>query len=274
MLVALGTIQAASYALNAAAAQPGTLPTRVPRSFGIAVYRALDRIAPAPFVLSTLSGYELQRGNTAEALRYAAALPASSTRDDLLARTAIARGEGALAFEYYLAAADVAAVQSIIETRAVRNPAAAYDMEGVLERRLVLLTTHPDDVAETHFRMGELANRQAWREVPGSKRQGYWLDRGMRDFFAAVQLAPFSERYLIAAANQAMLLGDLNGAQRLFARAGDADPASANAIAGLGMIAYQTGRIDAAREYLRHSRAIDPNALMVRALERALRASP
>lgn len=274
MLVALGTIQAASYAFNAAAAVPGTLPTRVPRSFGIAVYRALDRAAPAPFVLSTLAGYELQRGNTMQALRYAAALPASSIRDDLLARIATGRGQGALAYEYYLAAPDVAAVQRIIERRAMRDPAAAYEMEVGLERRLVLLTTHPDDVAETHFQMGELANRQAWREVPGNKRQGHWLDRGMRDFFAAVQLAPLSEKYLIAAANQAMLLGDLNGAQRLFARAADADPASANAVAGLGMVAYQTGRVDAARDYLRRSRTIDPTALMVHALERALRASP
>ncbi|MBV8149203.1 MAG: tetratricopeptide repeat protein [Candidatus Eremiobacteraeota bacterium] len=270
LLVAFGIVQAASYSFYAGVAAPGSLPTRIPIGFGLSVYAALDRAAPAPFVLSTLSAFALQRGQTDLALRYAVALPASSTRDELLARIAIARRQKMLAFEYELAAPDVPAVERTIEAQAARDPATAYGLERLLARRLTLLQTHPDDVAEAYFRMGELANRQAWREVPAGKRQGYWLYRAARDFSAAVQLAPLSEKYLIAGANQAMLLGNLARAQALFARAEAVDPGSANAIAGLGVVAYQRGDVAAARAFLARSRAIDERALMVRTLERYL----
>jgi tetratricopeptide (TPR) repeat protein len=270
--LAFGVLQAASYALNAQAAAPGTLPTRVPPRFGLDVYRALDRVAPAPFVLSTLAEQSLERNDTQRALRYAVRLPASPTRDDLLGRIAAARGERELALEYFLAAPDVALVSRAVAARASRSPAAGYELERVLNARLALLTTHPDDVAEAYFQMGQLANRQAWREVPDSKRQGFWLFRGMRAFQAAVNLAPLSEKYLIAAGNQAMLLGDLAHAHRLFVQAVGADPASANAAAGVGVIAYQQGDFATARAYLRRARAIDPHALMVRSLERFLSA--
>ena len=268
---AFAAIQLASYALNAGAAAPGTLPTRVPVAFGLTVYRALDRVAPAPYVVATLAAYELSTGDTAAALREAIRLPASPARDELLARIARASGEGQLALEYFLAAPDVNAVDAAAQALAARSPASGYALETLLERRLALLTTHPDDVAETYFRLGQLANRQAWREIPDSKAQGAWLYRGMHDFRSAVDLAPLSDKYLIVAANQAMLLGDLHGAQRFFARAADANPGSADAIAGLGVIAYQRGDLAAAEKNLRRARAIDPNSLMVHSLERFLR---
>lgn len=268
---AFAIVQLASYALNAAVAAPGTLPTRVPQKFGLAIYRSLQRIAPAPYVVATLAAHELSSGNTAAALREAIQLPASPARDELLARIARAQGEERLALEYFLAAPDVSAVDAAAQTLAVRSPAAAYSLETLLERRLALLTTHPDDVAETYFRLGQLANRQAWREIPDSRAQGTWLKRGMRDFRSAVTLAPLSDKYLIVAANQAMLLGDLDGAQRFFARAADANPGSADAVAGLGVIAYQRGDVATAENDLRRALALDPNSLMVHSLERFLK---
>ena len=89
----------------------------------------------------------------------------------------------------------------------------------MLNARLSLMTTHPDAVAETAWRMGDLANRQAWREVSGSPAQMAWLRRGMRSMQTATDLAPFSEKYAIVAANQAVLLGNLDNASALFARA-------------------------------------------------------
>jgi tetratricopeptide (TPR) repeat protein len=268
---ALAAVQLASYALNAGAAAPGTLPTRVPASFGLTVYRALDRTAPAPYVVATLAAYDLSAGDTAAAMREAIRLPASPARDELLARIARAQGNERLALEYFLAAPDVSALDAAAQERAVRSPAAGYALETLLERRLALLTTHPDDVAETDFRLGQLANRQAWREIPDSKAQGAWLYRGMRDFRSAVDLAPLSDKYLIVAANQAMLLGDLDGAQRYFARAVDANPGSADAIAGVGVIAYQRGDLTTAENALGRARAIDPHSLMVLSLERFLK---
>lgn len=268
---AFAAIQLASYSLNADVAAPGTLPTRIPQGFGLAVYRSLERVAPAPYVVATLATYDLSAGNTAAALREAIQLPASPARDELLARIARARGDEPLALEYFLAAPDVSAVDAAAQTLAVGSPAAAYALETLLERRLALLTTHPDDVAETYFQLGQLANRQAWREIPDSKAQGAWLKRGMRDFRSAVELAPLSDKYLIVAANQAMLLGDLDGAERFFARAADANPGSADAVAGLGVIAYQRGDVATAENDLRRARALDPNSLMVRSLQRFLK---
>ncbi len=54
-------------------------------------------------------------------------------------------------------------------------------------------------------------------------------------------LAPLSERYLVEAANQADLLEERARAQRFFNRAADIDPTSADAVAGLGVVAWQNG---------------------------------
>ncbi|HEY1653727.1 MAG TPA: tetratricopeptide repeat protein [Candidatus Tumulicola sp.] len=271
LLVVFGSIQLASFAFAAPVAVPGTLPTRVPLRFALAVYGVLDRIAPAPYVESTLAAHALAGGDLEAALRHALRLPASPGRDELLARVALARGDPQLAFEYFLAAPDVAAVQASVDALAARDPAAAYAREETLSSRVALLATHPDAVAEVRWRMGLLSNRQAWREVPGSPAQKSWLRRAMGDFLAAADFAPLSEKYAIAAANQAMLLDDLRRSRALFARAASANPGSADALAGLGVVAYRTGDVAAARNYLERARRIDPHALMVRALDRDLR---
>jgi Flp pilus assembly protein TadD len=93
----------------------------------------------------------------------------------------------------------------------------------------------------------------------------------LRDFESAIRLAPLSQRYAIEAANQADLLGERNRARALFARAVGLDPASADAIAGLGVIAWESGDSRGAQAYLARARALDPSSPMVRALERRLR---
>jgi tetratricopeptide (TPR) repeat protein len=270
LLIGLGAVQLASYSLYASVAAPGTLPTRISERFGLAVYRALDHIAPAPYVEATLAEDALEHGDTAAPQRYALRLPASPSRDELLARVALSRGEPTLAFEYFLAAPDVDAVQRTAERLAARSPAAGYQLERLLMVRLALLATHPDAVAETYWRMGELANRQAWREISGSPAQNRWLRRGLRAYERAVALAPLSERYIIADANQADLLGDERRAEALFRQGADVDPGSGDAIAGLGVMALHRGDRAAAAAYLQRARAIDPDALMVRALTRDL----
>jgi Flp pilus assembly protein TadD len=95
----------------------------------------------------------------------------------------------------------------------------------------------------------------------------------MENFQAGIQLAPLSEKIALAAANQAVLLGDLTRARKLFAHAADVDPASADAVAGLGVVAYQLGDPASARAFLIRARRLDSNALMVRALEGDLHSS-
>jgi len=271
LIFSLAAIQLASDALASSAAAPATLPARIPLAYGVAVYRFLDRIAPAPYVETSLAREALARGDAGAAQRYALRLPSSPVRDELLARVALLRGEQVLANEYFLAAPDPDAVQSQAQILASRDPAAGYALESLLQVTLARSGTHPDGVAEAYWQMGRLANRQAWREVPGSPRQRKWLARGLRNFESAVALAPLSQRYIIAAANQADLLGDRRRAAALFAQGVDADPTSADAIAGLGVVAWENGDRAVAATYLDRSRALDPNSLMVRALERDLR---
>jgi hypothetical protein len=269
-LVVCAMVQFASDAFTSQAAAPGTLPRQVSLRFGIAVYRVLDRIAPAPYVEATLASAALERGDAATAEHYAVRLPGSPVRDELMARVALARGDGALATEYFLAAPDSAAIATSAQALANRDPAAAYALERLLAFRLSRSATHPDALAQTYWELGRLANREAWRQVPGSPLQREWLKRGLSDFDAAVSLAPLSERYVVEDANQADLLRRRARAHALFARAADIDPASADAIAGLGVIAWESGDRRAADADLARARIIDPGASMVRALERDL----
>ncbi|MFZ0573262.1 MAG: hypothetical protein WA304_07075 [Candidatus Cybelea sp.] len=271
MLVALVFVQLASDSLDARAAASGTFPRRIPARFGDAVYGVLDRLAPAPYVESTLAQRALERGDVRSAQRYALRLPASPSRDELLASIAGARGQAQLALEYSLAAFDSDAVQAAAQRLAVTDPQAAYALERLLELRLSRRATHPDAVAEAQWQMGLFANQVAWRKVPGSQTQRAWLRIALSDFESAVALAPLSERYAIAAANQADLLAERGRAEALFARAAEVDPGSADAIAGLGVVALQRGDRTAAVRYLTRARALDPRALMVGALERDLR---
>jgi tetratricopeptide (TPR) repeat protein len=271
LFVALALVQFASDALYAGAAASGTVPQRISRSFGETVYRFLDRLAPAPYVESTLARDALSQGDFDAAQRYALRLPASTVRDGLLARIAGAQNRPQLALEYALAAFDGTTVDEIAEQRAVRDPASAYALEAMLERRLRQRGTHPDAVAQARWQMGLFANRTAWRQVPGSAAQQWWLRVALSDFDAAAALAPLSERYLIADANQADLLQEPVRAERLFQHAAQTDPGSADAVAGLGVIAFENGDRTAAQAYLARAAALDPRSLMVLALRRKLR---
>lgn len=271
--IAFGTIQAASFALNASAAVPGALPRRVPIAFGLRVYRALARVAPAPYVETTLARYALAHGRLDAAEAHAALLPPTPVRDALLADIARARGQTTLALEYDLAAPDAGAVQRAADALAVRDPRAAYRLEAELAVRLERLATHPDELAGAYWRMGVDAYRIATRAHAAAERRR-WSMQALRRFDAAAALAPLDGKYLLAQANQAIALGKLDDAQRAFAQALAADPASADALAGLGVVALRRGDRARAQRSLRAARQLDPRSGMVRALERDLRTLP
>lgn len=240
VLGAFAAVQFASEALNAQAAAPGALPRHLSSGFAVMVYRALDRVAPAPFVEQTLARWELDRGNPAAAQSYAVRLPPEAARNELLGRIALARGDRVLAQEYFFAAPDIAAMNAEVAHLARTNPAQAYDFERQVRDRLASLRTHPDAVADAHWRMGVLAAAAARRLPRASPQRRAWLRRGLGNEIRAVQLSPLSMKYLLAVASLEVALGDVAAARRWYHRALGVDPASRAASNGLRAISRRT----------------------------------
>jgi tetratricopeptide (TPR) repeat protein len=268
LLAIFACVQFASAALLSGASTAGSLPAHLPAQWGRSVYEVLERIAPAPFVESMLARNAFERDDLDAAERHALQLPASPARDEWLARIAQARGEHALAIEYFFVAPDVDAVQREVDRIARTDPAAAFALEDLFRVRLEALTTHPDAVAQAYWRLGQLATAQAERQ-PGSRAE--LLRTGMREYRHAIDLAPLSERYLLAAGTQALNMSDDPTARRYFQRGVDVDPTSAQAYAGLGLAALRQGDRATAQQAETRARSLDPNASLLLDLERALR---
>lgn len=252
----------------ASAAIPYALPRAIPLAYGLRVYGLLDRFAPAPYVEATLSTVALSQGDLDSAERYALRLPPIPVRNELLARIAQARGEPKLALEYYLVVPDVNVVQSSVFVLKHTDPDAAYVLESTLRDRLEALLTHPDSVAEAYWMLGLLAGDRAAAH-PAQRRE--FLRLGLQNFQKAIELSPFSEKYLLAAGNESLALGDLSEARRDFSGALEVQPSSADAYVGLGTVSLRAGDTISALRYARRARRLDPAAPMLPALERALR---
>ncbi len=256
VLAALGVVQFASASF---VAEPHTLSALIPRTFGLAVYGVLDRVAPAPYVEETLAENDLSRGDLDAAEHHAVRLPGSARRDDLLGRIAAARGETTLAQEYYFAAPDFDRMQAAIAQVGKNNPVAAYDLEVRFGGRLATLRTHPDALAESYFLAGVYADANSR------------LDLSLQQYERALALAPLSVKYLLSAANEALKLGEYEKARQYYQRGLDLNPASGDLLGGLGLVALHEGRRAQAQLYAARARAVDPHAGMLAALERALR---
>ena len=256
VLVLFGVIQVASMAFVRA---PHTLSSLIPLSFGRDVYRALDRVAPAAFVEETLAEDALARGDLDGALHYATRLHASSRRDDLLGRIAEARGDLALAREYYFSAPDVDRMQQLIRALARVDAPGAYDLEVRFAQHLASLQRHPDALAQAYFTAGNFADWLGWRA------------KSIENYKRALALAPFDITYLLKAGSEAYVSGDFDLAKQYYARGVNVNPACADCLAGLGMVAFRQGDRAQARAYAARSRAADSKSAMLRALDGLLR---
>ena len=250
LLSALGLIQLGSVSLYGG---------RVPESLGLAIYHALDRVAPAPYVEETLARTALAHHDINSAEYYAVRLPATPARSELLAQAAQARGNHLLALEYYFAAPDVDAVQTEISAMAMHDPRGAYAFEERFRDRLTTLTTHPDAVADSYWISGLIAARNGWN------------DRALDNYRAAAERAPLSAKYALAAANQALTMRSYNIATHWYTEGLNIDPQSADATAGLGLVALRQGDRGSAIRYAERARTIDPNAALLTELERELK---
>lgn len=216
-------------ALFSDAASAGSFPAHIERSTGERIYRTLERIAPSDTVEAMLARDDLAHHRLQDAGRRIVRMAAGAQRSELQGQLAAAQGRMEDALSAYLAADDVDALQLEVDRLArAGRPIAAYDFERRIVKRLATQTTHPDALAEGWWRLGQLASRLAAQD---SREK--WLTRGQQDYERALGLAPFSEKYLLAAGFQALALDNPNTALIFFSRAIDVNPASAEAYAGL-----------------------------------------
>ncbi len=268
LFLLLGAVQIGSDAIFSSAAAPGSLPARLPHALGVTIYTAIERIAPAPYVESMLARAAYDRGDLQAAQAHARRLPPSGQRDELLAQIAQARGDETLAERYFIGAADVFSIATLVDRLASNDPAKAYALELRMKQRLEQTATHPDALAEVDWRLGQLATLRAGR---APAQRNVWLRQGMRDYERALALAPLSGKYLMAAGVQSLELRDDAAAQRYFRRAIDVNPANGDAYAGLGLAALAQGRRDEARADAEKSRIYDPHSGLLEDLDAALR---
>jgi tetratricopeptide (TPR) repeat protein len=265
----------ASGAVFSHAAAAVSLPANIPVRWGVAIYSAIERIAPAPYVDAMLAKAAFDRHDLQSALSYAQRLPESPARAELLGQIAQVRGDEAQAYRYFVAANDVFAIRREVNRLAAHDPTGAYTLESRLTNRLERTATHPDALADAYWELGRLATQLGYADAAHRRA---WFEEAMRDYTDAVKLAPFAEKYLIAAGSQELNLADATGDRSHFKRAFDyfnrvldQNPASADAYAGLGVAEFRLGNIAAARQYENSSRAYDPHSHFLHTLEALLK---
>ena len=146
----------------------------------------------------------------------------------------------------------------------------ALSLQRQLAERLSDDPSQVDAQADTWLSIGRLEQAAAYRFGPATSSGRAAADRSAVAYARAVALAPLSERYLIAAGSQALNLGRLDAAQAYFVRARDADPAAAEAYAGLGEAALRRGDRSEARAELARAEHFGPQLDSVRTLAREL----
>jgi tetratricopeptide (TPR) repeat protein len=259
LALVLGTVQLGSDAVFARAGERVSLPAHLHPHLGVSIYRAVARIAQAPYVDGMLARAALDRGDLVQAQRYAQQLPSSGNRDDLLGFVAQARGDDRAALQYFVRAGDIEAIDSAVDRLQYRDPAYAYRLESGLKQRLQQSGTHPDAVAEAYWQLGRLAWMQSQRNL------------AMQNYEQAIALSPLSEKFLLSGGFSAYEMHEYPLAQRYFQRVLGVNPASPDAYAGAGMVAFRMGDRARAQYYAQRARAIDPHSHPLLSLESMLR---
>jgi len=142
--------------------------------------------------------------------------------------------------------------------------AAALRLQQATVDRLRGDRTASGALPEAYYRLGLLEQDLAYT-LPIAQREPY-QQRSLQAYETAVNLAPLAERYLVAAGNEELNLGDVARAVRYFERAREVDPTSVDAVAGLGDAAYRRGRVDQARAYLAEAQKMNASSPAVRRL--------
>jgi tetratricopeptide (TPR) repeat protein len=261
----LGAVQVLSTLALRDAAQPGSWVRLVPADAAARV-DALDPRIPLPAALRIVFAREaLARGDVETAARQIAVLPPSRDRAELNGMLAERRGDNEAAVRAFLEAGAVDDLERhIAAVERGGDVGAALRLQQATVERLRGDRTASGALPEAYYGLGLLEQSYAYT-LPIARR-GPYQQRSLEAYESAVALAPFAERYLIAAGNQELNLGGLDRAERYFERARDVDPTSVDAVAGLGDAAYRRGRLDQARAYLAEAQKMNASAPAVRRL--------
>ena len=268
----LGALQFfASVALRSRA-QAGAWVTLLSPQFATQLTAAAEGL-PLPSSLRLAFAREaLATGDFTHARADAARLPAGP--DVFALRAALARArndtQGAVASD--LAAGDFASLATDLDTLVARGGLArALAVQQLAVARLSARRTAPDALAEAEYHLGIYEEARAQNFVAGSSERRAHGQAAAVAYARASALGPLDERYVLAAANQALNLGVWADAAALFRRAQALDPTSADPLAGLGDLALRRGDAARARTYLARARALDPSSVAVLRLARKLR---
>lgn len=270
LALALGVEQAlAGIALRDDARRPAWV-RYVPAGLAARVDH-LDPALPLPPTLRlVLARRALAAGDDALAQAHVARLPASRDRAELSGTLAERRGDTQEAVRDFLDAGDLDGLEHRVESLA----ASGHGAEALTLQRAAIARAERDpaqagNVPEAYYRLGLLEQNLAYA-VPDPVARSGAERQSLEDYRKAVDLAPLEERYLIAAGNEEINLGDLDAALPYFARALDSDPSSVDALTGFGDVAQRRGDTALAKTYLEQARRLNPAAPAVQRLARQL----
>jgi len=267
--IALGAIQVLSTLALRDAAQSGSWVRLVPAEAAARV-DALDPRFPVPIALRiVIARQALARGDLAVAVRQIDALPPSRDRAELNGMLSERRGDNAAAVRAFLEAGDVDAVERhVAAEQKAGNLSAALRLQREMIARLHADPTSSGALPEAYYQLGLLEQSYAYT-LPIDDRSQYQR-QSLEAYESAVSLAPLAERYLIAAGNEELNLGDNERAELYFQRTREVAPTSAAAWAGSGDVAYRRGSIAQACADLAEARKLSPTMPAVRRLSAEL----
>ena len=249
LVVLLGVEQAISDLLARDAARPGSLVAHVPSHVD-------PRWPLLPLQRLLLARNDLAAGDLRGAEEQAALLADSPERLDLEAQLAQRRGERATAIAKYFAAGDVDGLEAIVtEMETARDFREALTLQRAIVGALAQNGMQPDALAEAWWRLAVLY-AIVGDQTPAEQTSDYRAAMAADE--RAIELAPFSQKYLLNAAYRAVGLGELAQAAKWYERVRATNPKSVDAILGLAKIALLRGNRDEARAQLLTARSIDP----------------
>ncbi len=235
LVLLLGLQQIASMALLAPYASPLALPRLLPESLGVAMYGAFDRAPISARLVAplrvTLARRLVASGHTAEARDVVERLPPGVDRYDLEGMLAADRGALLVAADDFVEAGDDQHLASVLDTIVKTDLIHAIALQERLVARFSSSPIPAPGLADAYWRLGILQATLGYVGKP--EQRGPANIAALASYQQAVDLAPFSARYLLALGNQASNSGEPALAMATFRRVLELDPQSKDAPAAI-----------------------------------------